>query len=117
MTVDSEHEAITAATAAQRIPERFDHLLAKLADADRDLEIRDIAGRSSHLEEASGIVFDLLYSLDYRQGGEMVPRLAALYGYIASQLLVIGKTRSRSDLTHVRDMIRSLKQSWSGNAA
>lgn len=113
----SELEAISAASAAQQIPERYERLLAKLADADRDLEHHDVPGRSSHLEEASGIVFDLLYSLDYRQGGEMVPRLAALYGYIASQLLLIGKSRNRTDLTHLRDMIKSLKQSWYGNAA
>lgn len=113
----SELEAISAASAAQQIPERYDQLLAKLADADQDLELHDAPGRSSHLEEASAMVFDLLYSLDFRQGGELVPRLAALYGYIASQLLLIGKTRSRADLMHVRDMIKSLKQSWYGNAA
>jgi flagellar biosynthetic protein FliS len=113
----TELEAISAASAAQRIPERYDQLLSKLADADRDLESHDVPGRSSHLEEASAIIFDLLYSLDFRQGGELVPRLAALYGYIASQLLLIGKTRSRTDLKHVRDMIKSLKQSWYGNAA
>lgn len=117
MTTVSELEVVQAASAAQRIPAKYDELLVKLADADRDLEQHDVPGRSSHLEEASGIIFDLLYSLDFRQGGELVPRLAALYGYIASQLLLIGKTRNRTDLTHVRDMIRTLKQSWYGNAA
>ena len=113
----SELEAISAASAAQRIPQQYDYLLAKLAEADRDLDQYDIPGRSSHLEEASAIVFDLLYSLDYRQGGELVPRLAALYGYIANQLLLIGKSRNRTDLAHIRDMIKSLRQSWYGNAA
>lgn len=112
-----ELDAISAASAAQRIPGRYEELLEKLADADRELEQHETPGRSSHLEEASAIVFDLLYSLDFRQGGELVPRLAALYGYIASQLLVIGKSRSRTDLMHIRDMIRTLKQSWYGNAA
>jgi len=117
----SELEAVTqasaAASAVRLIPERYAQLLAKLAEADRDLELRDVPGRSSHLEEAAAIIFDLLYSLDFRQGGELVPRLAARYGYLASQLLLIGKTRSRTDLTHVRDMIKSLKQSWYGNVA
>jgi flagellar biosynthetic protein FliS len=117
VTTVSELEAISAASAAQRIPERYEQLLAKLTEADRDLELHDLPGRSSHLEEASAIIFDLLYSLDFRQGGELVPRLAALYGYIANQLLLIGKTRNRTDLRHIRDMIMSLKQSWYGNAA
>jgi flagellar biosynthetic protein FliS len=114
---ESELDLISAASAAQRIPGQYDELLAKLTEADRDLDQHDVPGRSSHLEEASAIVFDLLYSLDYRQGGELVPRLAALYGYIASQLLVIGKSRNRTDLLHIRDMIMTLKQSWYGNAA
>ena len=117
----SELEAVSqasqAASAVQRIPQRYDELLVKLAEADRELERHDVPGRSSHLEEASAIIFDLLYSLDFRQGGELVPRFAALYGYIASQLLLIGKTRNRTDLNHLRDMIRSLKESWYGNAA
>src|SRR3954471_12597649 len=106
-----------AAVADQNIPGQYELLLSKLAHAERDMESGEMEGRSRHLEEASGIVFDLLYSLDFRHGGELVPRLAALYGYIANQLLLIGKTRSRADLGHVRDMIKSLRRSWYGNAA
>jgi flagellar protein FliS len=115
--MSSDLEAVTAASASQRIPERYDELLAKLAEADRSLDRPELPGRSSHLDEASAIVFDLLYSLDFRQGGELAPRLAALYGYIANQLLLIGKSRNRTDLAHIRDMIRSLRQSWYGDAA
>lgn len=103
--------------ADSRIPEQYELLLSKLARAERELESEEAAGRSSHLEEASGIVFDLLYSLDFRGGGELVPRLAALYGYIANQLLLVGKSRDRVQLAHLRDMITTLRQSWYGNAA
>lgn len=96
------------------IPEQYELLLSKLARAERELESDD-AGRSGSLEEASGIVFDLLYSLDFRNGGELVPRLAALYGYIASELLNVGKSRDRVQLAHLRDMITTLRQSWYGS--
>ena len=96
------------------IPEQYELLLSKLARAERELEVGAEAGRSTHLEEASGIVFDLLYSLDFRHGGELVPRLAALYGYIANQLLQVGKTRDRVQLAHLRDMITTLRKSWYG---
>ena len=96
----------------QNIPERYELLLAKLARAEVDFASDEAGGRSTHLEEASGIVFDLLYSLDFRHGGELVPRLAALYGYIANQLLVVGKSRDRVQLAHLRDMITTLRQSW-----
>jgi flagellin-specific chaperone FliS len=91
------------------IPEQYELLLAKLACAEADL---DAPGRSGSLEEASGIVFDLLYSLDFKKGGELVPRLAALYGYIGNELLNVGKTRNKAQLVHLRDMITTLRQSW-----
>lgn len=100
--------------AAADIPEQYELLLSKLARAERELDGED-AGRSGSLEEASAIVFDLLYSLDFRNGGELVPRLAALYGYIAGELLNVGRTRDRLQLAHLRDMITTLRQSWYGS--
>lgn len=94
------------------VPEQYEQLLAKLARAERELAEAGAAGRSKHLEEASGIVFDLLYALDFRRGGELVPRLAALYGYIGNELLNVGRTGDRAQLAHLRDMIATLRQSW-----
>lgn len=100
------------------IPKQYEQLLSHLARAERDLANGISAGRSTHLEEASGIVFDLLYALDFRDGGELVPRLAALYGYIGNQLLNVGRTGDRAQLEHLRDMIATLRQSWQdGDAA
>lgn len=96
------------------VPDQYELLLSKLALAERELEASDIGGRSGHLEEASGIVFDLLYSLDFKHGGELVPRLAALYGYIGNELLNVGRTGDTVQLGHLRDMIATLKQSWVG---
>lgn len=99
------------------IPEQYEHLLAHLSCAERELEAGGVAGRSPHLEQASAVVFDLLYALDFRRGGELVPRLAALYGYIGNQLLNIGRTGDRAQLSHLRDMIATLKRSWYDNVA
>jgi flagellar protein FliS len=103
----------------QSIPDQYELLLGKIARAERELEEGGSEGRSGHLEEASGIVFDLLYSLDFKNGGELVPRLAALYGYIANELLNVGRSGDRVQLAHLRDMITTLRQSWYGtkNAA
>lgn len=105
----------STAVAELSIPEQYELLLGKLARAEREIEEGDSMGRSGHLEEASGIVFDLLYSLDFKNGGELVPRLAALYGYIANELLNVGRTGDRVKLAHLRDMITTLRQSWYGN--
>jgi flagellin-specific chaperone FliS len=94
------------------VPDHYEQLLGKLVRADAELGSADVAGRTTSLEEASGIVFDLLYSLDFKHGGELVPRFAALYGYIGNELLNVGKTRDRAQLAHLRDMIMTLQQSW-----
>jgi flagellin-specific chaperone FliS len=105
----------TAVATEQSIPEQYELLLSKIGRAERELESGPGIVRSGHLEEASGIVFDLLYSLDFKHGGELVPRLAALYGYIANELLNVGRTGDRVQLGHLRDMITTLRQSWYGN--
>lgn len=103
------------AVAEPTIPEQYELLLATLACAERELADGQ-PGRSGHLEEASGIVFDLLYSLDFKGGGELVPRLAALYGYMANELLMVGRTADRVQLGRVRDMVATLRQSWHDNS-
>ncbi|MEO6878088.1 MAG: flagellar protein FliS [Gemmatimonadaceae bacterium] len=108
-------DAGASALIEQSIPDQYELLLGKLSRAEREIEAGDTEGRSGHLEEASGIVFDLLYSLDFKNGGELVPRLAALYGYIANELLNVGRTGDRVKLAHLRDMITTLRQSWYGN--
>lgn len=101
----------------QTIPAQYELLLSTLAQAERELGREGSVGRTGHLEEASGIVFDLLYSLDFKRGGELVPRLAALYGYIGSELLNVGRTGDTEQLSHLRDMIMTLQQSWFGGDA
>jgi len=95
----------------QVVPDHYELLLDKLSDADRELERNaDAALHGGSLEEASSIVFELLYSLDFKRGGELVPRLAALYGYIGNELLNVARSGDRAQLTHIRDMIRTLRQ-------
>jgi flagellin-specific chaperone FliS len=94
------------------IPERYTQLLTKIAHADRALETGDGGSRGESLGEASGLVFDLLYALDFRRGGETVPRLAAIYGYIGNELLSVARTGDRQKLAHLRDMVATLRRSW-----
>jgi flagellin-specific chaperone FliS len=93
-------------------PRQYELLLQKLTLAESEIETGDGLGRIGPLEEASGIVFGLLHSLDFKNGGELVSRLAALYGYIGSELLNVSCTGDRVQLGHLRDMIETLKQSW-----
>jgi flagellar biosynthetic protein FliS len=111
----SNVSATPAGVSELSIPQQYELLLSKLSAAEEDLSTDDACARSTHLEEAAGIVFELLYSLDFKTGGELVPRLAALYGYLANELLNVGRTRDRSQLSHLRDMITTLRQAWYGS--
>ena len=91
---------------------QYELLQGKLARAANELECGDAIGRTDYLEAASAIVFDLLYSLDFKRGGELVPRLAALYGYIGNELLDVARTRDRDQLEHLRDIVTTLQSSW-----
>lgn len=104
-------------SAEAHVPEQYERLLALLEGAERELASGAASGRSPYLEEASGVIFDLLYALDFRQGGELAARLAALYGYIGNQLLDVGRTGDRQRLAHLRDMIHTLRQAWHDGAA
>jgi Flagellin-specific chaperone FliS len=94
------------------VPQQYELLLGKLARAERELAAGNTSGRTRYLEEASAVVFDLLYHLDFKHGGELVPRLAGLYGYVANELLNVGRSGDLTKLRHVQDMIRSLRRSW-----
>ncbi len=96
---------------APNTPEQYELLLAKLAEAERELE-EGATGRNGYLETASSIVFGLLSSLDFKQGGELAPRLAGIYGYIANELLSVSRTGDAVQLVHLKDIITTLQESW-----
>ena len=91
---------------------QYELLQAKLARAASELESGNSIGRSDYLEAASAIIFELLFSLDFKRGGELVPRLAALYGYIGNELLNVSRTKDWEQLGHIRDIITTLQRSW-----
>ncbi len=88
---------------------RYDRLIHALDRANLGWELQADAGRCADLQEAASIVFDLLYDLDYEKGGELVPRLAGVYGYLADELLSIGRTHDRARLADVRRAVRVLR--------
>jgi flagellar biosynthetic protein FliS len=93
----------------QVVTARYDRLLAALERAPAGWDALSGAGRSAALSEAANIVFDLLYTLDYERGGELVPRLAGVYAYIADELLTIGRTHDVSRLEDLRKVVAMLR--------
>ena len=67
--------------------------------SDSHLATHDDAEPYNCLVDASNLVLEALRDLDFKRGGEVAPRLASLYGYIAGELLTVSsQARSRPAL-------------------
>ncbi len=100
-----------------QVPALYDRLGQALRLADAAMAAGDPVVRSAQLERASSVVFELLASVDFQQGGELAPRLAALYGFFASELLVVGRSGERTQLARLLDMVDVLSGSWRSDDA
>jgi flagellin-specific chaperone FliS len=58
----------------------------------------DAAEPYNCLVDASSMVLQAIRNLDFKRGGDVAPRLASLYGYVAGELLnVNSQARHRPD--------------------
>jgi hypothetical protein len=58
----------------------------------------DAAEPYNCLVDASSMVLQAIRNLDFKRGGDVAPRLASLYGYVAGELLnVNSQARNRPD--------------------
>lgn len=65
--------------------------------SDSHLATQDDAESLGCLVDASTTVLELLRDLDFKRGGDVAPRLASLYGYVAGELLAVNsQARSRT---------------------
>jgi flagellar protein FliS len=94
------------------VPLLYEHLVASLRRASVQIETGDLEGKAASLEKASAIVLELRGSLDFENGGEIAPRLAALYSYFASEIISVGRTLDTAHLARLIDMASSLHETW-----
>ncbi len=97
---------------AWQVPVLYDRLGQALRLADAAMTAGDGLVKSVQLERASSVVYQLLGAVNFQDGGELAPRLAALYGFFASELLAVGRSGERAALTRLIDMADVLSGSW-----
>jgi flagellar protein FliS len=101
-----------SALASSVVPSLYSRLARSLQLADDAFAAGDVIKRGRELELSSSLVFELLATLNFRDGGELTPRLAALYSYFASEILNIGRTNNRATLSALIDMVGVLGRKW-----
>jgi flagellar protein FliS len=108
----SQPRTTSASLTSQLVPDLYSALAAALLVADTAIVEKDPAGKARGLEAATAVVFELVASVDFERGGELAPRLAALYSYFSSELLYIGRSDDRQQIRGLLDMIGVLTGTW-----
>jgi len=96
----------------QLIPLLYEHLLVGLKRASKQIRERDVEGKAVSVEKATGILYELLASLDFDQGGEIAGRLASLYTYFLKEITEASRSLDADRLDPLVDMISSLYEAW-----
>lgn len=94
------------------VPLMYEHLVAHLRRAAAQIEAGNIEGKAESLTRASRILTELLGSLDFEQGGDVAPKLAALYSFFSGEIVTIGRTLELGRLERVTAMIAELHEAW-----
>lgn len=91
----------------------FDGALVSIATATGAMKAGQIAEKGQAVSKAIDIVANgLKASLDFETGGELAPRLAALYDYICDRLLFANLRNDPAALSEAASLLRELKGAW-----
>lgn len=94
----------------------YERLVRDLTAAEQALGSGDAAAASQHLLHAQEIVIELRGSLkpERWEGG---PKLAALYGYLLSELIGANVSKDAARVAACRALVEPLCEAWQGAAA
>jgi flagellar secretion chaperone FliS len=105
-------EEILALSPEHLVPLLYARVLHHLRGALIAIHEEEVAARSYHLERALTIILELMATLDLERGGEVAPRLIALYSYFASEIVTLGRSLDTELLRRIIEMIGGLHASW-----
>ncbi len=94
------------------VPLMYEHLMVGLRRAGKQIRERDIEGKAASVEKASGILYELISSLDFDAGGEIANHLAGIYNYILKELTEASRTLEEERLDPLVEMVSSLHEAW-----
>lgn len=91
----------------------FDGALLSIATAIHALQEGNIAAKGESVSKAIDIVTNgLKASLDFTTGGDLAPRLAALYDYICDRLLFANLRNEKAAMEESARLLMELRGAW-----
>ena len=94
----------------------YSHILCSLRLAERAIGHEDHEGRCAALCRARDLVYELLYSLDEDQGGEVARNLAGLYQHFIREITQIDLHPDQRRLEKLVEMVATLHEAWQAAA-
>lgn len=94
------------------VPLLYERLLVSLKRGALSIQNQDIEGKHEQLQRAVDIVYELLGSLDFEQGGEIAQRLASLYTFWSKEISQAGRALQADRIQRVAAMVAELHESW-----
>lgn len=104
--------SVLSSSREELVPLMYEHLLVGLRRASKQIEDRDIEGKAASVEKVTGILYELLGSLDFDAGGEIAPRLASLYGYFLKEVHEASRSLEAQRLDPLIEMVSTLHEAW-----
>jgi flagellar protein FliS len=108
-----QRSAVLTASQGQLIVMLYDGANRFLAQASAAMDAREVETAHNKLRRAELIISHLQGSLDYERGGEIAPRLAAIYVFCQRHL---NQARIHADpqrIEQVRGLLGTLRDAWS----
>ena len=112
-----QRTAVLTATQGQLIVMLYDGANKFLAQASMAMRERRFEQAHKRLRRAEMIIGHLLSSLDFEQGGEIAPRLSAIYVFCQRHLNTARANSDPEKIEQVRTLLATLRDAWAHIAA
>jgi flagellar protein FliS len=108
-----QRSAVLTASQGQLIVMLYDGANRFLAQASVAMTERQVESAHNKLRRAEMIISHLQASLDYERGGEIAPRLAAIYTFCQRHLNQARISADPEKIEQVRALLGTLRDAWS----
>ena len=106
--------SITDADPHKLIQLLYNGAIERINMAKAKMQAKDYAGKAQLLNKAIEIIGGLRSFLNFEKGGDLAPRLEALYDYMERTLLEGSARNDMAKLDEVIELLRSIKEGWDG---
>ena len=107
-----QRSAVLTASQGQLIVMLYDGAVRFLAQASVAMSERQFELAHDKLRRAELIINHLQASLDYERGGQIAPRLYAIYAFAKRHLNQARATSDPRKIDEIRNLLRTLRDAW-----